>query len=30
MFLTLEKNHIELSDSFWDVNENFRPKLPPK
>ena len=28
--ITLENNHIELPDSFYDVNKNFRPKLPPK
>ena len=30
IFLTLQNNHIELPDSFYDVNKNFRPKLPPK
>jgi hypothetical protein len=30
MIMTLENNHIELPDSFYDVNKNFRPKLPPK
>ena len=28
--ITLENNHIALPDSFYDVNKNFRPKLPPK
>ena len=28
--LTLHKNNIELPDSFYVVNKNFRPKLPPK
>ena len=28
--IMLENNHIELPDSFYTVNENFRPKLPPK
>ena len=28
--ITLENNHIPLPDSFYDVNKNFRPKLPPK
>jgi hypothetical protein len=30
VILTLHKNNIELPDSFYDVNKNFRPKLPPK
>jgi hypothetical protein len=30
MIITLENNHIPLPDSFYDVNKNFRPKLPPK
>jgi hypothetical protein len=30
MIITLENNHIELPDSFYDVNKNFRPKVPPK
>jgi hypothetical protein len=30
MFLTLQKNHISLPDSFFTVNKNFKPKLPPK
>jgi hypothetical protein len=30
MSFILHKNNIELPDSFFDVNENFRPKLPPK
>ena len=30
MIITLENNHIALPDSFYDVNKNFRPKLPPK
>jgi hypothetical protein len=27
---TMHKNEIELPDAFYDVNKNFRPKLPPK
>ena len=30
MFITLKKNAIEMPDSFFTVNNNFRPKLPPK
>jgi hypothetical protein len=30
VIITLENNHIALPDSFYDVNKNFRPKLPPK
>lgn len=30
MVLTLGNNRIELPDSFYVVNKNFRPKLPPK
>jgi hypothetical protein len=30
MIITLENNHIALPGSFYDVNKNFRPKLPPK
>lgn len=30
LLITLENNHIPLPDSFYDVNKNFRPKLPPK
>jgi hypothetical protein len=30
MFLTLQKNHIDLPDSFYTVASNFQPKLPPK
>jgi hypothetical protein len=30
IILTLHKNNIELPDSYYDVNKNFRPKLPPK
>jgi hypothetical protein len=30
MIITLENNHIELPDSFYDVNKDFRPRLPPK
>jgi len=30
VILILHKNSIELPDSFYDVNKNFRPKLPPK
>jgi hypothetical protein len=30
MIITLENNHIALPDSYYDVNTNFRPKLPPK
>ena len=28
--IMLENNHIEMPDTFYDVNKNFRPKLPPK
>lgn len=28
--VTLQKNHIDLPDSFYTVMSNFRPKLPPK
>jgi hypothetical protein len=30
MFFTLQKNHIELPDSFFTVASDFHPKLPPK
>jgi hypothetical protein len=30
MFLTLQKNHIDLPDSFFTVNRGFRPKYPPQ
>jgi hypothetical protein len=30
IIITLENNQIALPDSFYDVNKNFRPKLPPK
>jgi hypothetical protein len=30
MFITLKKNTIELPDSFFSVNANFRPKLPQR
>ena len=30
MAVTLQKNHIDLPDSFYTVLSNFRPKLPPK
>jgi hypothetical protein len=30
MGLTLQKNHIELPDSFFTVLSNFRPKFPPQ
>jgi len=30
MFFTLQKNHIDLPDSFYTVASNFHPKLPPK
>jgi hypothetical protein len=30
LFVTLKKNDIVLPDSFFTVNSNFRPKLPPK
>jgi len=30
MAVTLQKNGIELPDSFFSVNANFRPKLPLK
>lgn len=30
MIATLHANHIELPDSFYTVNKNFRPKLPPQ
>jgi hypothetical protein len=29
MAITLENNHIPLSDSFFTVASNFKPKLPP-
>jgi hypothetical protein len=30
MFATLQKNGIELPDSFFTVLSNFHPKYPPK
>jgi hypothetical protein len=30
MAITLEKNHIDLPDSFFTVNKDFKPKLPPQ
>lgn len=30
MFVTLEKNHIDLPDSFFTVNKNFKPKHAPE
>jgi hypothetical protein len=30
MVITLKRNGIEVPDSFFTVNANFRPKLPPK
>lgn len=30
MAVTLKKNGIDLPQSFFTVNSNFRPKLPPK
>jgi hypothetical protein len=30
MVATLHKNHIDLPDSFFTVNKNFKPKLPLK
>ncbi len=30
MFVTLQKNHIELPDSFFTVAKNFKPKYPPQ
>ena len=30
MALTLRKSDVEVPDSFFTVNANFRPKLPPK
>lgn len=30
MAATLEKNHIDLPDSFFTVNSGFQPKFPPK
>jgi hypothetical protein len=29
MFVTLQKNHIDLPDSFYTVARNFKPALPP-
>ena len=29
MFVTLQKNHIELPDSFYTVNSGFKPKHAP-
>ena len=29
MAATLQKNHIDLPDSFYTVNSGFQPKLPP-
>jgi len=30
MAVTLQKNHIELPDSFFIVAENFKPRYPPQ
>lgn len=30
MAVTLQKNHIDLPDSFFTVGSNFHPKFPPK
>jgi hypothetical protein len=30
MFSTLQKNHIDLPDSFYTVASGFRPKYPPQ
>ncbi len=30
MAVTLQKNHIDLPDSFFTVNKDFKPKLPPQ
>ncbi len=30
MFLTLQKNHIDLPDSFFTVNKDFKPRFPPQ
>ena len=30
MAVTLKKNGIELPDSFYTVQRNFPPKLPPQ
>jgi hypothetical protein len=30
MFLTLQKNGINLPDSFFTVNKNFEPQYPPQ
>ena len=30
LFVTLQKNHIDLPDSFFTVLSNFRPKFPPQ
>ena len=30
MFSTLQKNHIDLPDNFFTVNNNFKPKFPPQ
>jgi hypothetical protein len=30
MFVTLQKNHIDLPDSLYTVNKDFKPKLPPQ
>ncbi|MGC1660329.1 MAG: hypothetical protein WA737_09975, partial [Candidatus Acidiferrales bacterium] len=30
MTATLQKNHIDLPDSFYTVLSNFKPKFPPK
>jgi hypothetical protein len=29
MAVTLQKNHIDLPDSFFTVARNFKPKFPP-
>jgi hypothetical protein len=30
MAVTLQKNHIELPDSFFTVASTFKPQFPPK
>jgi hypothetical protein len=30
MFVTLQKNHIDLLDSFFTAASNFKPKFPPQ
>ncbi len=29
MAVTFQRNHIDLPDSFYTVNNGFQPKLPP-